>query len=102
MSPADAGELIGRGEDVRELTQALRAPGVVCVVGVPGIGKTAVARELARVLRTEGRTVLWCDASAATDAVALVVDAARAAGVSLRAGLPLEAALRGAARALDG
>ncbi|PZS03967.1 MAG: LuxR family transcriptional regulator [Pseudonocardiales bacterium] len=46
--PASASHLIGRDVDVDVLLDAVRQPGLTVVAGPPGIGKTAVAAEVAR------------------------------------------------------
>lgn len=70
---ADAPYLMGREEELRQLSVWLRA-GEVCVIqGLPGVGKTALAARLAYRLRSHfGHGVLW--ASPATSNAMVILD----------------------------
>src|SRR6478752_669454 len=52
--PRQAAPLIGRESDFAQLHQLVRAPGLVTVVGTPGVGKTRLAIEVARAAEAPG------------------------------------------------
>ena len=60
--PPRSGRLIGRDQDLTRLRADLAEPGAtVAVTGLPGVGKTAVARQLAHELADDGTAVWWVD-----------------------------------------
>ena len=62
-APAAFGRLI----DIEALQSMLSESGIVTLTGLPGIGKTTLARAVTYVLQKEGRNSGWCTANAATD-----------------------------------
>ncbi len=93
--------LLGREEDLRALVEALRAGGLVTLVGPPGVGKTRLARELALRDLPDFAEITCCDlveAGSPMDLCAVVArsldaDLSRAATVGEAAAL-LEEAIR--------
>lgn len=79
--PLVAGQftLLGRDDEVRALLELLRSGGqrLISVTGLPGVGKTRLATEVANRLRASGWQVSWSHGgqSAARDAL-LVLDSA--------------------------
>ena len=59
--------IFGRSSDIEALQNILSEPGIVTLTGLPGIGKTTLARAVAHGLEKEGRRLGWCTANAATD-----------------------------------
>lgn len=57
----------GRLSDIEALQSMLSESGIVTLTGLPGIGKTTLARAVTYDLEKEGRRFGWCTATAATD-----------------------------------
>ena len=57
----------GRSADIEALQGILSEPGIVTLTGLPGIGKTTLARAVKHSLEKEGKKFEWCTANAATD-----------------------------------
>ena len=83
--PRDAGEVVGRSEEIAAVVSALRAHRLVTLVGVGGIGKTTVAVAAARRVSGEpGRTACFVDLSVFDDPRMVAVAVASAAGITVR------------------
>lgn len=89
--------LQGRDADIADLARVVRERALVSVVGPGGIGKTALARQVAHWLQPDfGAGVCWADLSGLHDSVALITAVAQAAGLPTAEGEalpPLVAAL---------
>jgi predicted ATPase/DNA-binding SARP family transcriptional activator len=77
--------LVGRIDELRQLSEAVKTRRVITLVGPGGVGKTRTALEVAHRLMADGRSVWWVDlvplaAPRLADAVAT------AAGVEIHAG----------------
>ena len=57
----------GRSGDIETLQNLLSESGIVTLTGLPGIGKTTLARAATYDLDKEGRRFGWCTANAGTD-----------------------------------
>lgn len=94
--------LVGRGPELELLLSLASAPGaVVTVVGAPGVGKTALARELAAQL-AGSRPVAVCDLGGVADLDGFCAAVAAALALDLRASAGIDAALARIADALRG
>ena len=81
--PAPADAFIGRDGEVTALAERVRGGArLITIVGPPGVGKTRLALELARLLEGDG-PALFCDLSGASGVDDLYASVARALGVSL-------------------
>lgn len=69
--------LFGREDELAEILAALEGPGIVALVGPAGVGKTALARQIA-----SRASAAWIDASGAASIDDLVRSAERALGVA--------------------
>lgn len=59
--------VFGRLSDIEALQSMLSESGIVTLTGLPGIGKTTLARAVKYGLEKESRRFGWCTANAATD-----------------------------------
>ena len=64
----DAALLHGRDDEVSALSQSLSEGGSVLLNGLPGIGKTSLARAVVEALLGTGWTVRWATCNTDTDA----------------------------------
>ncbi len=91
---ASSSSFVGRDGDLAELLDALAGPGVVTLLGAPGVGKSRLAAEASRAVAASGRAVVvvelarTCRSDEVADAVA------QAAGVG--------GGVSASARVLDG
>jgi predicted ATPase len=93
-------QLVGRGSDLAQLEQVLRAQRVVTLTGVGGVGKTRLALEVAARLNDEFPDGVWLfELAAVTDAVALPDAVASVLGITQ---LPGKSMTDSVATALDG
>ena len=67
----DAALLHGRDDEVSALSQSLSEGGSVLLNGLPGIGKTSLARAVVEALLGTGWTVRWATCNTDTDAAAV-------------------------------
>ncbi|MER5866509.1 XRE family transcriptional regulator [Kitasatospora sp. NPDC002040] len=74
-SPADPFTLLGRADEVRALLELLRSGGqrLISLTGLPGVGKTRLATEVADRLRADGWQVSWTPGGPGTGRDALLV-----------------------------
>ncbi|WP_165952349.1 ATP-binding protein [Kribbella albertanoniae] len=82
--PTAARTFVGREQEQAELLRQIQQPGLITLLGGPGVGKTRLARELAARTTESGRAVAWLDLAPA------------------QPGDDLESALAGAAGATSG
>lgn len=59
--PEPAGGFVGRGSERDALLSRLSDPGLVSLIGGPGVGKTRLAREVAAAGQRAGRPLAWID-----------------------------------------
>ncbi len=87
---------VGRRLEVDELVAAMLEPGhvTVSIGGVSGVGKTALAREVARRLRESGCEISWLDLSGTVIALGLEAALARSLGTETLDPTDLRLALR--------
>ncbi|RZS36601.1 putative ATPase [Herbihabitans rhizosphaerae] len=97
--PRTSGAFVGRDGERAELLALLAGPGVVTLVGAPGVGKTRLARAVAANVRTCGRTVAWLDLAPLRSGEA--IGSALAAAVGVEAG-PADPVPRCAAKLAGG
>jgi predicted ATPase/DNA-binding SARP family transcriptional activator len=102
--PESASAFVGRtGERAALLTQ-VGEPGVITLIGGPGVGKTRLAREVSRAVQEAGRPVAWLDLAPLRTADALPAALAAATGVEPGPSAPLPrcaSALSGALLVVD-
>ena len=65
-------QLLGRDEEVEVLCHALESPGIVVLTGLPGIGKSSVARAVCSKLEQEKKEVGWHTGSRMTSTSSLI------------------------------
>ena len=93
--PAPLTTYVGRERELREVAKELENARVVTLVGVGGVGKTRLAREVAMtVLHRFPDGVWWVDLASVTGESAVLHRLAEVLGVSAQPGLPLEEVLR--------
>lgn len=86
--PTPVSRFIGRADQVTELDALLRQPGLVTLHGAPGVGKSRLAIEVAR-LTTPSRAVTWVDLTPLPQSDLVVQAVASALGVHERHGRSL-------------
>ena len=85
--PAPGSSFVGRGPERVRLVRVVVEERLVTLVGPPGVGKTRLAAEVARVAAEAfPDAACWIDLAQVTDADALVPAMARALGVHERSG----------------
>lgn len=93
--PNRLGSLVGRDGEVRDLLEAIDRACLVTIVGVAGVGKTRLAREiLVRKAETGDAAVAWVALHPIKEAEHVASAIAIALGLSLPAGIDGFAALR--------
>ena len=85
--PAPASELIGRGAELREVTDLVRAHRLVTLAGAGGIGKTRLSQEVGRELLGAYPAGVWiAELGPLSDPQLIPVTVATALGLSLGSG----------------
>ena len=74
--------LIGRELDVAELHRLVGANRLVTIHGLGGVGKSAVAREVAQRIEREGRAVVIAELDGVSDAASVWSEIAEGVGIS--------------------
>ncbi len=80
--PRQLAPLVGRMAEVVRLDLECERPGLITVVGPPGVGKTRVAVLVAEQRAAKGGEVVFCDASRAVDREQLAARVARCLRIS--------------------
>lgn len=81
LAPAlSAPELIGRDEDLTQLSEVLSRPGCFTLVGPSGVGKTSLARALAASAEPGA---VWVDLAAQSDGAQVLAAVARVLGIGV-------------------
>ena len=93
--PNPISSFIGRVDELGEVSKSIDAYRLVTLVGVGGVGKTRIAREVA-LSRLDGFPdgVWWIDLAPLDDPGSILPAIAGVLGISNQPGLPLEAVLR--------
>lgn len=87
--PEPAGGFVGRGSERDALLSRLSAPGLVSLIGGPGVGKTRLAREVASAGRRAGWPLAWIDLATIRTEDRVTAALATAAGVESGTADPL-------------
>ncbi|WP_245508375.1 winged helix-turn-helix domain-containing protein [Rhizobium sp. BK418] len=83
IAPPRIGQLLGREDAIRQLSEMLDQPGYATIVGPGGAGKTSLAVTVAQQSCLTGEAIAFADLSALSDPRFVVPAIASALGVSL-------------------
>ena len=81
--PARLGSLVGRDNDVRDVLEALARDSLATLVGISGVGKSRLAREIMGRAAEKNETVAWVSLASIEDSRLVPSAIALALGVSL-------------------
>ncbi len=65
-------QILGRDEEIEAICRALESPGIVVLTGLPGIGKSSVAKAVCSKLEQEKKKVGWHTGSRMTSTSSLI------------------------------